>query len=235
MTVPSNGARPARTVHNADAIAWLKAQPPLAGCSFITSLPDVSELPPLTLEEWKRWFVDAAALVLSRCPPEGVAIFYQTDIKPAGEWVDKGYLVFKAAEQQGMTLLFHKIVCRKPVGTVTFGRPAYSHMLAFSSGVRADLSKATADVLPGTGEMTWTKAMGVEACVAACRFVQANTTTRTIVDPFCGRGTALAVANALGLDAIGVELSRKRARQARNLRVEVGGAGALVQSRGELD
>jgi tRNA G10 N-methylase Trm11 len=36
-----------------------------------------------------------------------------------------------------------------------------------------------------------------------------------VVDPFCGQGSALAAANAHGLDAIGVELSRRRAAAAR--------------------
>jgi tRNA G10 N-methylase Trm11 len=38
-----------------------------------------------------------------------------------------------------------------------------------------------------------------------------------VVDPFCGHGTVLAVANALGLDALGVELSPRRCRAARAL------------------
>jgi tRNA G10 N-methylase Trm11 len=37
------------------------------------------------------------------------------------------------------------------------------------------------------------------------------------VDPFCGLGTMLAVANRRGLDAVGVELSAKRAERARAL------------------
>ena len=40
-----------------------------------------------------------------------------------------------------------------------------------------------------------------------------------IVDPFCGVGTVLAVANAFGLDAVGVERSTKRSAQARLLRL----------------
>jgi tRNA G10 N-methylase Trm11 len=40
-----------------------------------------------------------------------------------------------------------------------------------------------------------------------------------VVDPFCGVGTVLAVANAHGLDALGVEKHRKRAEQARALLV----------------
>jgi hypothetical protein len=208
-----------RTVHHADALVWLAGREVLTGCSLITSLPDVSEFPALSLAQWKDWFVGAAALVLSRCPDDGVTLFYQTDIKKEGAWVDKGYLVQKAAEQAGHALLWHKVVCRAPAGQTTFGRPAYSHLLCFSRGIRADLARSTPDVLPRAGEVTWTRGMGVEACLAACRFVLENTPTRCIVDPFCGHGTVLAVANDLGLDAVGVELSAKRARKARVLRM----------------
>lgn len=208
---------PRREVHTADAVAWLEARGVMAGCSFITSLPDVSELAGMDVAAWKAWFRRAAGLVLSRTPDDGVAIFYQTDIKKAGEWVDKGYLVQRAAEDAGHRLLWHKVVCRRPPGTTTFGRPAYSHMLCFSRGLALDLAHATPDVLPDAGETTWTRGMGTRACLLACRFVLDDTATRTVVDPFCGRGTALAVANHLGLDAVGVELSPKRARQARAL------------------
>lgn len=210
---------PKRTVYCEDALAWLAARPRLDGCSLITSLPDASELPGLSPEAWERWFEDAAALVLSRCPEEGVAIFFQSDVKRDGRWVDKGRLVQRAAEREGAPLLFHQIVCRVTPGSVTHGRAGYSHLLGFSRGVRFELKYATPDVLPEPGETTWTRGMGVKACEAACRFVLRQTTTRTIVDPFCGHGTALAVANAMGLDAVGVEIARKRAQRARALRL----------------
>ena len=208
-------------VHTADALAWLREQPVLEGCALITSLPDSSEFPHLSLDEWKRWFVDAAALVLGRCPDDSVAIFFQTDVKKDGAWVEKGFLCQKAAEQSGFQTLWHKIVCRAPPGAITFGRPSYSHLLCFSRGVRLDVSKSTPDVLPEPGENLWTRGMPVEACKAACRYVLSNTRSRTIVDPFCGLGTVLAVANALGLAAVGVELSPKRARKARALQFEI--------------
>jgi hypothetical protein len=208
-----------RTVECADALAWLASREMLAGCSVVTSLPDVSEFPGLELAGWKQWFIRAAVQVMAKVPADGVAIFYQTDVKKAGAWVDKGFLISKAAEEAGLETLWHKVVCRRAPGAVTFGRPAYSHMLCFSRGVRADPGRATADVLPEAGEVTWTRGMGVQACLAACRFILEHTATRTVVDPFCGHGTVLAVANALGLDAIGVELSRKRAKKARALRV----------------
>jgi hypothetical protein len=186
-------------------------------------MPDASELNALSLSEWKTWFTTAAELVLNACPDDGVAIFYQTDIKKEGTWIDKGYLCQKAAEQTGHALLWHRIVCRAPSGTITFGRPAYSHFLCFSKKVRPDLSKSSADVIPQAGETTWTRGMGVQACLAACRYVMQNTSTRTIVDPFCGHGTVLAAANSMGLSAIGVELGPKRARRARVLRVTAEG------------
>jgi len=65
--------------------------------------------------------------------------------------------------------------------------------------------------------MPWSRAMGVDACRLACRFLVENTSTRVVVDPFCGKGTVLAVANETGLDAIGVELSAKRCSAARTL------------------
>jgi len=223
---PGGGSAPSqgqRTVECAEAVAWLTGREQLSGCSVITSLPDVSEFPTLSLAEWKQWFVTTAALVMAKVPEDGAALFYQTDVKKAGAWVDKGYLISKAAEQAGCETLFHKVVCRKAPGTVTFGRPAYSHLLGFSRGLRVDLGRATADVLPDAGEVTWTRGMGVQACLVACRFVREHTKSRTVVDPFCGHGTVLAVANALGLDAVGVELSRKRAQKARSLRVIASG------------
>lgn len=222
-SLASAAAPPPRTVYCEDALGWLESRGPLAGCSLVTSLPDVSEFPAYTLEQWKDWFVGAAALVMSRSPDDGVAVFFQTDVKKSGTWVDKGYLCQKAAERAGLELLWHKVICRRPPGTITFGRPAWSHLLCFSKGLRPDLARSSPDVLPEAGATTWTRGMGVNACLAACRFVLESTPTRTVVDPFCGHGTVLAVANALGLAAVGVELSRKRARRARGLRLGPGG------------
>jgi len=208
---------PSRTVYCEEAIAWLRARAELGGASVVTSLPDVSELPALSLEDWREWFIDAAGLIVSRVPASGAAIFYQTDIKRAGRWIDKSYLVQKGAEQAGGHLLWHKIVCRVPAGQVTFGRPAYAHLLCFSRGLNAHPGRSTADVLPDLGEMTWARAIGLKACEVACRFVRDHTSTPTVVDPFCGVGTVLAMANQMGLHAVGVDLSLKRVRRARTL------------------
>jgi hypothetical protein len=220
MSATSPLAGPRRVVHHADALPWLRARPRLAGASVVTSLPDVSELPALGIDGWRRWFEDAAVLAMECAPDEGVAIFFQSDIKHGGIWIDKSVLVARAAERTGMSLLFHKIVCRKPAGTVTFGRASYSHLLGFARVLRPSLARATADVLPDAGYMPGSNAMGVNACLDACRFVRAETTTGTVVDPFCGWGTVLAAANALGLDAVGVDLSARKCRRARLLQID---------------
>jgi hypothetical protein len=214
-------SRASRVVHHGDAIPWLRAQARIAGASVVTSLPDLSEVPALGFDGWKSWFEEAALLVMQSVPDEGVAIFFQTDIKHAGLWIDKGALVARAAERARAGLLFHKIVCRKPPGTRTFGRATYSHLLGFARVVRARGDRALADVLPDAGFKPGTKAMGVQACLDACQFVRDQTATRTVIDPFCGFGTVLAVANALGLDAIGVDLSTRMCRRARTLEIDL--------------
>jgi hypothetical protein len=78
---------------------------------------------------------------------------------------------------------------------------------------------AIPDVIGDAGEQKWVRAMGVRAAGHAGRFARDVVGARVVFDPFCGVGTVLAAANALGLDAWGVEKNRKRAEQARELRV----------------
>jgi hypothetical protein len=210
-----------RIVHHGDGLAFL-ATPLPADHAIVTSLPDHSEVPALGVDGWRTWFVDGVALACRQVADDAVAIFFQTDVKHDGRWIDKGYLVQRGAEQAGSHVLWHKIVCRVPPGTTTFGRPAYAHLIAVSRGLRLRAGASTPDVLPELGEMPWPRAMGVAACTAAAKFVLTATACRTIVDPFCGMGTMLAVANAHGLDAIGVELSRRRASRARKLAIGAG-------------
>ncbi len=211
---------PSRQVFHADAIAWLAEHSPLVGCSVVTSLPDVSELPALGFDKWRDWFVAAAGLVLRSIPRGAMAVFFQSDVLHGGRWVDKGALVSQGAAATGADLLSHKIVCRKPPGSPSFGRASYAHMLSFGRDVTPGHSHPRVDVLPDGGERPGAKAMGALACRDACLDVLRITRTRTIVDPFCGFGTVLAVANALGLHSVGVDISAKMCRKARNLVVD---------------
>ncbi len=204
-----------------DGVKWMTETVFESPWSVVTSLPDTSEMAALSFDAWKEWFVSASQLICEKLSPQAVAIFFQTDIKRDGRWIDKSFLVQKGAERASSHCLFHKIVCRAAPGNVTFGRPAYAHLLAFSKSLQVELSVASADVLPQLGEMTWARAMGVSACEAACIFLKKQTSTTTVVDPFCGYGTALAVAEHHGFDTIGVELSPRRARKAQTLQVDL--------------
>ncbi|HEY2743404.1 MAG TPA: SAM-dependent methyltransferase, partial [Polyangia bacterium] len=177
---------------------------------------------------WRRWFVAAAEAAMGCVDDDGVAVFFQSDIRRHGVWIDKGALVAAAAVDAGMTLLFHKIVCRVPPGTATSGRASYGHLIGFGRSARPS-RRATADVLPDGGFRPGPRAMGVNACIEACEVVRRDTPTRTVVDPFCGWGTVLAVANAVGLDAIGVDSSARMCKKARSLQLDLARAGAPAE------
>lgn len=190
----------------------------IPGTCVITSLPDVSEVG-LGLPAWREWFLNAARRVIASVPDESASIFFQSDIKREGRWIDKGALVIRAAEDAGAHVLFHKIICRRPPGQLTLGRPGYTHMIAVSRAMKCPDILPVPDVVLDAGRQTWVRAMGIRAAAHAVRFARDHVGATTILDPFCGIGTVLAVANALGLDAIGVEKSRKRSEQARTLKV----------------
>ena len=215
-------ASPTRQIIQAEACAWLAENPAPAGTSVITSLPDVSEVPERGFEGWKTWFGEAARSVLRWVPAPGLVIFFQSDIRHEGTWIDKGYLVQRAAEHEGRSLLWHKIVCRRPPGTIAHGRASYSHLLCFACAPRKTMLHPGPDVLADAGHMPWSKAMGVDACRLACRFLREESETSLVVDPFCGHGTALAVANHFGFDALGIELSTRKVRAARRLVLDLG-------------
>lgn len=222
LPVPVPAHPPSRAVLTGDGVAWLAQAALPATHAVVTSLPDVSEVPRLGLPGWRAWFVETAALICARVAPEAVAVFYQTDVRREGRWIDKAALVGEGAARSSSACLFHKIVCRVPAGRPSFGRPGYAHLLAFSREHRVSAREAAADVLPELGSMPWVRAMGTAACEEVCRFLLRSTGCRVVVDPFCGWGTMLAVANAYGLDALGVELSGKRAGRARALSFRLG-------------
>jgi len=209
-----------RHVYCEDALDWFRKNQKPSSFSLVTSMPDISEFPHYDLKQWQAWFTDTAKFLLSKYSDEGVGIFYQSDIKKDGTWIDKGYLCQKAADELGQTLLWHKIVCKAGPGITTFGTPAYSHILCFAKKIRlTDLSKSTPDIIPQIGDKTWQRGIGLTSALTIVKFVLDQTTTSTIINPFCGEGSILAAANAVGLSSIGIERSPKRAKKAKLLQV----------------
>ena len=202
----------------------MKARGRIEGACAVTSLPDVSEVG-LALPVWRTWFLDAVRLVVEAVPDGSAALFFQSDIKRDGVWIDKGALVIRAAEDAGAHVLFHKIVCRRPPGMLTMGRPGYTHLIAVSRAMKCPEVLPIPDVISDAGRLPWVRAMGVRAAAHAVRFARDQVGAKTVFDPFCGVGTVLAVANALGLEALGVEKAKKRCEQSRELVVTAGELG----------
>jgi len=209
-----------RTVIHGDALAWLRDHPDQPGCSVLASMPDVSELG-TTLAVWQDTFLDAARLCLRAAAPHGLCCFFQTDTRRDGQWISKGGLVLRAAAELGVPMLWHKVVCRVPPNTTSRARAGYSHLMAFSRAARIPTGRASPDVLPDRGDIPWSHSMGTRGAVRVMRDIRAfSPQTHTVIQPFCGIGTALAVANAHGFHAIGIELNRRRAEQARVLTMD---------------
>ncbi len=214
LSRPPDPLAPRREIVCADAIAWMRARGRIEGACAVTSLPDVSEIR-RTLPAWREWFLGAVRLVVDAVPEDSAAVFFQSDIKRDGAWVDKSALVIRAAEDAGARVLWHKIVCRRPPGTLTQARPGFTHLIAVSRAMRCPDDLPIPDVITDPGRSLWVRAMGVRAAAHAVRFARDQVGAKLIFDPFCGVGTIPAVANALGLDALGVENNRKRCEQSR--------------------
>lgn len=297
-----------RQIICADSIDWLANWPTnfdTGTCGF-TSLPDISELPeiyygynthsPHKIDEYKKWFVNAAALFMSKLPIGAYCIFLQSDVRvvdASGQilgWIDKSHLCQQAADTiPGYTLMWHKLVSLDKTGKKrSVGRPTYSHFLCFGrnslsprrgsepygkkakerkdrkdrtdradranaaagtcnngqEGARDDKAEieieaeadagAQAKTTEGVGEwlsyqqqmfavpdmfyrgeMLWPKGIGLDCCFIGVEFLRTIGQAKCIVDPFCGIGTTLSMADALGVErTIGIELSKKRCRRA---------------------
>ena len=203
-----------REVHCADAIEWLTAQRNGSLGHLFTALPDLSDLgKAMSAAKYEEWFVHACRLCLRKVRDEAYAIFCQTDRKVNGTWLDKSAAVNRAAQLEGVPLRWHKIVVRRE-GT-DLHRPTYSHLLCFSKKGRP--GSATPDLLP-VGKTVYRDGMGLEMVAFVMRFLAASPSAGLgVVDPFVGRGTTLAAANAFGFDAVGVDVVKGQCTHARSL------------------
>ena len=205
---------PTRTVFCEDAQTFLQRDFDNQ-LSIITSLPNVTETT-FEFENWKRWFVQTAALCMTRADPNGAAIFFNSDSRVDGTTFSKCELLFEASRIAKVKLVWHKIVARhKRISATSLFRPSYWHYLAFSQ--QAHCGRVTTDIFY-EGPRLWRYGLGLDAVCAAVEFCR-NAGMKGIIDPTCGTGIVLAVANAYGLDAIGNEILPERVEQARTLTI----------------
>ena len=202
---------PGRQVLCQDSLKWL---PKNGGNEcIITSIPEMEELG-IKIKEYEVFFRSAAIACLEATKDTGYCIFLQTDRKHHG-WVDKGYWITDEAKSLGFHMVWKKIALTKEAGKADLFRPTYSTMLCFTK--KGNVGKLFPDVIY-SGEKTYTHAFGLDAVALCVRYVKSQG-VKEIVDPFCGSGTTLAVANSLGLDAVGLDISKESCESSRKLRI----------------
>ena len=203
-----------RDVICADTAKWIIWQKDIP--SVITSLPDAEEtIFSSDLIGWKKWFIGMVTLITTRVVSTGYSIFYQTDRRTKGGVIDKSALLHKGVEGTGIRTIFHKICLKRDPGKIELYRPAYTHLLCFS--MLGSSGRATPDVFPA-GRMIYKNAMGLSACKFSCKFLKEKG-IESIVDPFCGQGSILAVANKLEMDAVGVDILPEQCERAKRLKI----------------
>ena len=180
----------------------------LLGWGIVTSLPDADEIG-LGFSAWTVWFRSALRLCLAYGNP---VVFYQTDRRSRGVLHSKAYLVLEAAVSAGADVLWHKIVLRRSLGLVELRRPGFAHLIAVGRGVGP--GRATPDVLD-VGRTLYANGMSIPATEVAVDFVGER--AEGILDPFCGYGTVLRVAEARGYPAVGVDIDPAQVERARTV------------------
>lgn len=200
-----------------DALEWLSKHRGVG--SVITSMPELDEVSMNESDyvDWFKW----AALECFKSTSEGhLTIFYQTDRLYKGRRISKPFMLMKAAEAAGVNLIWHKIVLRRGVGKIDIRRPGYSHMLAFGDD-KCKAGKATPDVFEAGGVL-YPNGTGLNAATVALQAALKH--GPRVCDPFCGRGTIPALAEAMGFErVIGVDLDPEQAEAAKQCRLFKGG------------
>ena len=196
-----------------DALVWLKGQTDLS--TIVTSIPEMDEVG-LKEDAYNTFFRDCVKACILATKPTGYCIFLQTDRKHHG-WIDKSYLITDEATKAGLKMMWHKIALRQEVGTSGLFRPTYSHMLCYSK--KGKPGKVFPDVIQ-RGDVTYENAFGIDAVKHVLEYIRAQG-IREVVDPFVGSGTTLAIANRLGLHAIGVDIDPKQCKKALKLDINL--------------
>ena len=167
----------------------------------------------MEMGEYVHFFRTVADLIFSKLKSGCYAVFIQTDRKYNREWIDKSLILSSLAAQNGLKIVWHKIVLQRDVDATDTYRPTYSHMLCYSRD--GTTGSATPDVIP-VSKKSYKNATPPEAARRAVEFIAKYSKNKTIVDPFVGRGTITSLANQYGLNAIGIDIDPKQCQIAEN-------------------
>jgi DNA modification methylase len=195
-----------------DSLAWLEKNKD-NNC-IITSLPELFETK-MSIKKYEEFFRNGANKCLSSTSDDGYCIFLQTDRKSHG-WIDKSFWLNDEATKLGFHLVWKKISLNKDVGKKDLFRPTYSYMMCYT--MKGKVGPLFPDVIL-SGDHTYKHGFGIEAVKLCIEYVK-ELGIKKVLDPFCGSGTTLAVANLYKLDAIGLDIMKKYCDMARTLTIE---------------
>jgi 2-polyprenyl-3-methyl-5-hydroxy-6-metoxy-1,4-benzoquinol methylase len=201
---------PTREVYCDDANIWLLKK---RFDIMITSLPDMEEVG-ATLEKWQEWIKSTCNNIVNSANNDSIIFFYQTDRKYSGRIIDKKTMISQVFLDSGYNNILSKIVLRREPNKMDLFRPTYTNLFGFSKTITS--GGTTPDVIYA-GKMIYNNAMGFNAVETCINFLKAKKITGTILDPFCGQGSVLKIANQLGYDAIGVDILQEQVNKAINL------------------
>jgi len=182
--------------------------------AIITSLPDMEEIGETKIYKYHLWLFVACEKLRNSIDENGVIFFYQTNRKYKGTLIDKNSLITSQFIPYEFNKVFEKIILRKEPETIDRYRPTYTTLTAFSKTLKA--GQPTPDIIH-RGNMMYKNAMGENAIKVCLDFVKKNVETDTILDPFCGRGSVLRLANFYGYNAIGIDIDPKQCEIAKNI------------------
>jgi hypothetical protein len=196
-----------------NSLVWLKNQQDYSLPNVITGIPDIDELN-VSIDKYFEFFDDITQLLMNKVKPDCYIIFIQTDRKYNKQWIDKSTLLNNIAKKNNIPLLWHKIVLNRPVNSTHIQRPTYSHFMCYSKTKGPGL--ATPDIIDG-GKKLYKNATSLNAAVNAVKFILGNSNNDTILDPFVGQGTIVAVANEYNLNAIGIDINPEQCEKSKLL------------------
>lgn len=201
---------PIREVYCEDANIWILDK---QFDIIITSLPDMEEVG-TTLGNWQEWIKITCNNIINSSNDNSVIFFYQTDRKYNGRIIDKKTMISQVFLSRGYNNILSKIVLRREPNKIDLFRPTYTNLFGFSRAIKSGAT--TPDVIYA-GKMIYNNAMGFNAVEVCINFLKAKKLEGTILDPFCGQGSVLKIANDLGYNAIGVDILQEQVNKAINL------------------
>ena len=205
------GNKTTRIVICSDAHIWLNNNK--NNKAIITSLPDMEEVG-MDVNDWVNWIKKTCKLIIDSLDDNGIVIIYQTDRKYKGRILDKKTLISNEFIKLGYNNIFNKIVLKQKPETTNLFRPTFTNLFGFSKKITS--GKSTPDVI-NCGKMIYKNAMGLNACKTSIEFIKSKIDTNIIIDPFCGQGSILKIANEMGFNSIGVDILKEQCIKAKNI------------------